>query len=274
MSVLRDLRTLAVHAGFRKLFAVRLVSQCGDGMFQVGLATLFFFNPQNMATAGGVAAAFAVLLLPFTVVGPFAGPLLDRWRRRQVLLYGNALRVLLALVLAVLIGTTGVSTLVYVLALVTLGVNRFLLAALSAGLPRVVPRDQLLMANTLTPTLGAVSAVVGAVLGLLVGLVVPAGLRPGRQARAQQCRGVVENAGEQRHVHPGDPRAARHLANAHPAPRVVRPRRPPPGPVARGNQGAGSGKARTGRPQPGKSDSCWVPIAWSASMTGMPSSMR
>ena len=177
MSVLGDLRTVAVHADFRKLFAVRLVSQCGDGMFQVGLATLFFFNPQNMATAGGVAAAFAVLLLPFTVVGPFAGPLLDRWRRRQVLLVGNALRVALALLLAVLIATTGVTTVVYVLALVTLGVNRFLLAALSASLPRVVPREQLLIANTLTPTLGAVAAVVGAVVGLGVGLIVPGGLR-------------------------------------------------------------------------------------------------
>ncbi|MFH5821411.1 MFS transporter [Georgenia sp. AZ-5] len=174
MSVLSDLRTVAVHRDFRKLFAVRLVSQCGDGMFQVGLATLFFFNPQKMATASGVAAAFAVLLLPFTVVGPFAGPLLDRWRRRQVLLVGNAVRVGLALVIAVLMATVGVGLPVYVLALVTLGVNRFLLSALSAGLPRVVPRDQLLMANTLTPTLGAVSAVVGAVLGFLINLLAPA----------------------------------------------------------------------------------------------------
>lgn len=175
MSVISDLRTVAVHEGFRKLFTVRLVSQCGDGMFQVGLATLFFFNPATMATAGGVAAAFAVLLLPFTVVGPFVGPLLDRWSRRQVLLLGNAVRVLLALVLAALIATTGVTTLVYVVALVTLGVNRFLLAALSAGLPRVVPREQLLIANTLTPTLGAVSAVVGAVLGLAIGALAPSG---------------------------------------------------------------------------------------------------
>ncbi|MEE6281694.1 MFS transporter [Georgenia sp. MJ170] len=174
MSVLSDLRTVAVHEGFRKLFAVRLVSQCGDGMFQVGLAALFFFSPQSMATATGVAAAFAVLLLPFTVVGPFVGPLLDRWSRRQVLLLGNAIRVVLALVLAVIIAATGVTALVYVVALVTLGVNRFLLSALSAGLPRVVPRDQLLMANTLTPTLGAVSAVVGAALGLLVGAIVTA----------------------------------------------------------------------------------------------------
>ncbi|MEE6271983.1 MFS transporter [Georgenia wangjunii] len=175
MSVLGDLRTVAVHSGFRKLFAVRLVSQCGDGMFQVGLATLFFFSPQNMATAAGVATAFAVLLLPFTVVGPFAGPLLDRWRRRQVLLVGNAVRVLLALALAVLIATAGVGPAVYVLALVTLGINRFLLAALSAGLPRVVPRDQLLMANAITPTLGAVSAVIGAALGFLIGALGPDG---------------------------------------------------------------------------------------------------
>ena len=175
MKLFDDLRTVLVHAGFRKLFTVRLVSQCGDGMFQIGLATLFFFSPQNLATAGAVAAAFAVLLLPFTVVGPFAGPLLDRWRRRQVLLFGNALRVVLALVLAVLMATVGVRPAVYVLTLLTLGVNRFLLSALSAGLPRVVPREQLLMANTLTPTLGAVSAVVGAVLGFVIGAALPEG---------------------------------------------------------------------------------------------------
>lgn len=176
MSVLSDLRVVAVHRDFRKLFAVRLVSQCGDGMFQAGLATLFFFNPQNLATAAAVAAAFAILLLPFTVVAPFAGPLLDRWRRRQVLLVGNAVRVVLTLGLALIMVTQGVNVGIYVLALVTLGVNRFLLAALSAGLPRVVPREQLLIANTLTPTLGAVSAVAGAGLGFLIGAVSPAGV--------------------------------------------------------------------------------------------------
>lgn len=175
MSVVGDLRTVAVHRDFRKLFAVRLVSQCGDGMFQAGLATLFFFQPENMATATQVAAAFTVLLLPFTVVAPFAGPLLDRWRRRQVLLWGNLARVPLAVALAVLMATVGVGLPVYVLALVTLGVNRFLLAALSAGLPHVVPRAQLLMANTITPTLGAVSAVVGAGLGVVLSRVTPEG---------------------------------------------------------------------------------------------------
>src|SRR5699024_1279405 len=87
--VVADLRGLVRFAVFRKLFTVRLVSQCGDGMFQIGLATLFFVSPQNLATVSAVAGAFAILLLPFTIVGPFAGPFLDRWRRRQVLLSGH-----------------------------------------------------------------------------------------------------------------------------------------------------------------------------------------
>lgn len=175
MSVWRDLKVVAVSRGFRKLFAVRLVSQAGDGMFQVGLATLFFFAPERMATAIDVAAAFAVLLLPFTIVGPWAGVLLDRWRRRQVLLLGNVLRVLLTGVIAVLLVTVGVGPAVYVLTLVTLSINRFLLAALSAALPRVVPREQLLMANSITPTLGAGAAGVGGALGFVGGLVSPDG---------------------------------------------------------------------------------------------------
>jgi MFS family permease len=175
VSVWSDLRDVAVHTGFRRLFTVRVVSQTGDGMFQAGLAALFFFAPERLATASDVAVAFAVLLLPFTVVGPWAGVLLDRWRRRQVLMVGNAVRVVLTLTLAVLMITVGVGPAVYVLSLATLSVNRFLLAALSAGLPRVVPREQLLMANTISPTLGAAAAGLGATLGFVGGLVAPDG---------------------------------------------------------------------------------------------------
>src|SRR5690625_6481626 len=56
LQLIDDLRTVLVHRDFRKLFTVRLVSQCGDGLFQAGLATLFFLNPENLATAGAVAA--------------------------------------------------------------------------------------------------------------------------------------------------------------------------------------------------------------------------
>jgi len=176
VQVTRELTELLRLPDFRKLFAVRLVSQTGDGMFQVGLATLFFFSPENASTATGVAAAFAVLLLPFTVVGPWAGVLLDRWRRRQVLFGGNLVRVLITLAIAGLLLTGGVGPAVYVLALVDLSINRFLLAALSASLPRVVAGPLLLTANSLTPTLGAAAAGVGAGVGFVLGLM----LDPGR----------------------------------------------------------------------------------------------
>ncbi len=139
VQVVSDLKQLWPLVDFRKLLVVRLTSQCSDGLFQAGLATLFFFSPENATTATGVAAAFAVLLLPFTLVGPWAGVFLDRWRRRQVLLVGNLVRAVLSVVIGLIILTTGVSPVVYVLALVTLSVNRFLLAAMSASQPRVSP---------------------------------------------------------------------------------------------------------------------------------------
>jgi MFS family permease len=175
VQVIADLKALWPLRDFRRLFAVRLTSQTADGMFQVGLATLFFFSPENASTAVGVATAFAVLLLPFTIVGPWAGVLLDRWRRRQVLFVGNLVRVGLTATIALTMVTDGIGPAVYVLALVNLSINRFLLAALSASLPRVVDGPLLLTANSLTPTLGAAAAFVGGGIGLVLGLVVPEG---------------------------------------------------------------------------------------------------
>ena len=180
MHVIRELRELLRLRDFRKLLTIRLLSQTGDGMFQVGLATLFFFSPESASTATGVAQAFAVLLLPFTVVGPWAGVLLDRWRRRQVLYVGNAVRVVITLTIALILLTDGLGPAVYVLALVNLSINRFLLSALSAALPRVVGGRLLLTANSVTPSLGAAASIAGAAAGFAMGLV----LAPGRSRDA------------------------------------------------------------------------------------------
>ena len=175
MQLTQDLRTLATGSGFRKLLGVRLVSQTGDGMVQAGLASLFFFRPQAMTDAAGVAAALVVMLLPFCLVGPFTGPLLDRWRRRDVLAWGNLVRAGLITVVAVLMRTSGTGPAVYVLVLLALGINRFLLSCLSAGLPQVVEHDRLLTANSIVPTLGGAATAVGAVIGFLLRLALPAG---------------------------------------------------------------------------------------------------
>jgi MFS family permease len=192
VQVIADLKALWPLVGFRRLLAVRLVSQCADGMFTVGLATLFFFSPENAATAAAVAAAFAVLLLPFTIVGPWAGVFLDRWRRRQVLVVGNLVRVALTLVVALLMVTAGVGPAVYVLALATLSVNRFLLAALSASQPKVVAGELLLTANSLAPTLGSVASFVGGGIGAGLSLVMAAGR--GRDAVALVVAAALQAA--------------------------------------------------------------------------------
>ena len=78
--------------GFSRLLTTRLLGQFGDGVFQASLAGAVLFNPERQAHAADVAAGFAVLLLPYSVIGPFAGVFLDRWRRRRTLIVANVVR--------------------------------------------------------------------------------------------------------------------------------------------------------------------------------------
>ncbi|MER5407068.1 MFS transporter [Streptomyces sp. NPDC002769] len=171
MAVVRDLRVLLRLQNFRRLLGVRLLSQGADGVFQVALATYVVFSPEKQTSAASIASAMAVLLLPYSLIGPFAGVLLDRWRRRQVFLYGNLLRAALACVTAVLMLSHVPAWLFYASALCVTAVNRFVLAGLSAALPRVVDPDRLVIANSLSPTAGTLAATAGGGLAFVVRLV-------------------------------------------------------------------------------------------------------
>ncbi|MEU2600409.1 MFS transporter [Streptomyces hirsutus] len=172
MAVVRDLRVLLRFQGFRRLLAVRLLSQGADGVFQVALASYVVFSPEKQTSAAAIASAMAVLLLPYSLVGPFAGALLDRWRRRQVFLYGNLLRAMMASVTAVLVLGQVPDWLLFASALCVTAVNRFVLAGLSAALPRVVDSERLVVANSLSPTAGTLAATAGGGLAFLVRLAV------------------------------------------------------------------------------------------------------
>ncbi|MET9731795.1 MFS transporter [Streptomyces sp. NPDC006458] len=172
MAVVRDLRVLLRFGNFRRLLAVRLLSQGADGVYQVGLATYVVFSPEKQTSAAAIASAMAVLLLPYSLVGPFAGVLLDRWRRRQVFVYGNVLRAVLATVTALLMVSQVPDWLFYVSALCVTAVNRFVLAGLSASLPRVVDKERLVVANSLSPTAGTLAATAGGGLAFVVRLAV------------------------------------------------------------------------------------------------------
>jgi MFS family permease len=147
---------------FRRLLGTRLLSQFGDGVFQAALAGTVLFNPQRAADPMDVAAGFAVLLLPYSLVGPFAGVWLDRWSRRQVLLRANLVRAGLVAVVALLVLGDVQGTPFFVAGLAVFSVNRFILAALSAGLPHTTERERLVSANALSTTSGAVATVLGA----------------------------------------------------------------------------------------------------------------
>ncbi|MGW0765942.1 MFS transporter [Streptomyces sp. NPDC002676] len=170
MPVVRDLRVLLRLRNFRRLLYVRLLSQGADGVYQVALAAYVVFSPEKQASPAAIASAMAVLLLPYSLVGPFAGVLLDRWRRRQVFFYGNLLRALLAAVTAVLMVSEVPDWLFYASALCVTAVNRFVLAGLSAALPRVVDADRLVLANSLSPTAGTLAATAGGGLAFAVRL--------------------------------------------------------------------------------------------------------
>lgn len=172
MAVVHDLRVLLRLTGFRRLLAVRLLSQGADGVYQVGLATYVVFSPEKQTSPAAVASAMAVLLLPYSLVGPFAGVLLDRWRRRQVFLFGNLLRALMASVTALLMIASVPDWLFYVSALSVTAVNRFVLAGLSAALPRVVDADRLVIANSVSPTAGTLAATAGGGLAFVVRIVI------------------------------------------------------------------------------------------------------
>ena len=55
---------------FWRLLELRSGSQFGDGLFQAGLAGGLLFNPDRAAGPWEIVAAFAVLFLPYSVLGP------------------------------------------------------------------------------------------------------------------------------------------------------------------------------------------------------------
>ena len=175
MSSSSTLKSLLASPDFKRFFVIRLLCQSGDGLFQIALATLFFFSAQSQSSAPAIALALFVMLSPYTFVGPFVGVFLDRWQRRTVIVVADSVRAILTVILVIVILTMGINLAVYVLALIALAINRLLLSALGASLPRVVTEDQLLLANSILPTIGAAATGVGALVGLLVGLVAPVG---------------------------------------------------------------------------------------------------
>ena len=154
--------------GLRRLVFVRVLSAFGDGAFQGALAVLVLFSPERQTDPAEIAAGFAVLLLPYSIIGPFAGALLDRWSRRRVIVWANLIRCALVAIVAIQIAAKLPSIVLFITALLIMGVGRFVGSGLSASVPHTVAQDSLVGANALTTTAGAVATAIGG--GYAIGL--------------------------------------------------------------------------------------------------------
>src|SRR5713226_487189 len=163
---LTDLRLVLAERDFRRLFATRLISQSGDGAFSAGVGAYVFFNQATFPDPAAAAAAFAVLYLPYSLIGPFAGVFIDRWSRRQILVWSALIRSVFVVLTASLVASGNLGVPLYAGVLLVLGVNRFFLSSLSAALPHVVAEDKLVMANSVSPTAGGIMAAIGGIVAL------------------------------------------------------------------------------------------------------------
>jgi MFS family permease len=184
-------RDLAAHPGFLRLLTIRLGAQWGDGVFQAALGGAVLFNPERQSDPVLVALGLAVVLLPYSLVGPFAGALLDRWDRRRVFVVAGVLRAGLTLGTAAVVAAGVTGPALYLGALTTIGVSRFVQAGLSAALPHVVTPRRLVAANSLVTTSGAIAAAVGASCAFALGGLLGAGDAGSGIAAAASALGSV-----------------------------------------------------------------------------------
>jgi MFS family permease len=147
---------------FWRLMQLRMASQFGDGLFQATVAGALLFSPDRAADPAAIARAFAVLFLPYSLLGPFAGALMDRWDRRWVLVGANIARLVIIAAIGTILAIRAGEVALLLGALLANGMARFVASGLSASLPHVVPREQVVTMNSVATAAGAIAAFLGA----------------------------------------------------------------------------------------------------------------
>ena len=133
---------LLAGSAYRRLWAARTVSQCGDVAQFTALALLaFHLTGSGLGVSGVVIAEIAPVLL----LAPLAGPLVDRLPRVTVMVGADTARMVLAAVLAVWHRDIA---LVYAVAFGLSAGSVFFNPAAGSLLPALVTDDELVAANS------------------------------------------------------------------------------------------------------------------------------
>lgn len=157
-------RLLRANRNFRRLWLAQIVSEIGDWFYTLSIYTLLL---QLTGRASSVALALVLQVLPQTLVGPAAGVVNDRLRRKQVMIAADLVRVFVVLAM-LLVRSRSTVWLVYPLLLAETVVAAFFEPARSSVIPNIAARGEVLIANTLSSATWSVNLLVGASLGGLV----------------------------------------------------------------------------------------------------------
>jgi MFS family permease len=161
-----DIWPVGKGSRLNRILAIRWSGQLTDGLFQSALASFILFSPERAPNAISAALAFAVVLLPYSLIGPYVGIFLDRFSRQRIIRNCNYLRAMNLLIIAWLMNTGSTGMVLTLFVLIAFGVNRLILSGLSAGLPLLVKKEELIAANALAVTGGTIWVVIGGGIGI------------------------------------------------------------------------------------------------------------
>ena len=156
----------AGETGLARVTELHASHTAGDTIMTLALAGTLFFNPQTAQARGDVATFLLLTMVPFVLVAPLIGPLLDRFAhgRRWAIGTTLALRAFLCWVLAEAVTTD--SGWLFPAALGCLVASRAYTITRAAAVPRLLPAGTTLVrANSRVSMAGVVGALIGGILG-------------------------------------------------------------------------------------------------------------
>ncbi len=164
ISLASYLRLLRGNRNFRRLWLAQIVSEIGDWFYTLSIYTLLL---QLTGRASSVALALVLQVLPQTFVGPAAGVVNDRLRRKHVMIAADVVRVGVVLAM-LLVRSRSMVWLVYPLLLAETVMAAFFEPARSSVIPNIAAKGEVLIANTLSSATWSVNLLIGASVGGLV----------------------------------------------------------------------------------------------------------
>jgi len=155
------LRLLRLNHNFRRLWLAQIVSEIGDWFYTLAIYSLLL---QLTGRASSVALALVLQVLPQTLIGPAAGVINDRVRRKRVMIVADLARMVIVFAMLVVRSRSTVWMVYPLLVLETL-MAAFFEPARTAVIPNIARREDVLLANTLSSATWSVNLLVGASVG-------------------------------------------------------------------------------------------------------------